>query len=49
MATTVKILTPIHSVLHPKKLDIHVSVGLKNRYKKLGEASFECETGNQQL
>ena len=49
MATIVKNPIPVHLVLHPKKLDIHVSVGLMNWYKKLGETSFECGTGNQQL
>jgi hypothetical protein len=49
MAAIVKNPTPVHLVLPPKKLDIHVSVGLKNRYAKFEEASFECGTGNRQL
>ena len=32
MATIVKIPTLVHLVLPPKKLDIHVSVRLKNEY-----------------
>ena len=48
MAAIVKKFTHVHLVL-PQKLDIHVSVGLKNQYKIFEEVSFECGTGNRQL
>ena len=41
MATIVKIPTLVHLVLSPKKLDIHVSVRLKNEHAKFEEASLE--------
>jgi hypothetical protein len=40
MAAIVKIPTLVHLVLPPKKLDIHVSVRLKNEHAKFEEASF---------
>jgi hypothetical protein len=41
MAAIVKIPTLVHLVLPPKKINIHVSVRLKNENKKSEAASFE--------
>jgi hypothetical protein len=41
MAAIVKIHTLVHLVLPPKKIDIHVSVRLKNENKQSEEPSFE--------
>ena len=41
MAAIVKIPTLVHLVLPPKKIDIHVSIRLKNEHKNFEEASFE--------